>query len=90
MPGVVERHFQPVVTRFLEALKNALPHLPEEEVLWRAHFMIGAMAISVVSSPKVMGNWPADFQSRLKRLITFLSAGFRAPAPVLEEVEANK
>ena len=29
---------------FLFDLRQALPDLPEEELAWRAHFMIGAMA----------------------------------------------
>src|SRR5215469_8842041 len=44
MQQVVEKHFQVVSRRFMGALRRAVPGLSDEEFLWRAHFMIGAMA----------------------------------------------
>ena len=82
MPRIVERHFQAAVLRFVTALRRAIPKLPEEELMWRMHFMVGAMAHAMCSAPiwPPMAGDPADMVPRMKRLVTFLGAGFRAPA----------
>ncbi|HLK63368.1 MAG TPA: TetR/AcrR family transcriptional regulator [Bryobacteraceae bacterium] len=82
LPSVIQRHFQPVVARFHMAMKRALPELPQEEFLWRVHFMIGAMAHTMCNSPEFPGSTVAasDFRDRIERLVAFLSGGFRAPA----------
>jgi AcrR family transcriptional regulator len=82
MPRIVERHFHATGRRFVTALRRAVPELPQEELLWRVHFMVGAMAHTMCRAPifpQMMGD-PTDMEPRMKRLVTFLSAGFRAPA----------
>ena len=86
MPVVVARHFQPMVERFRTALERALPDLPREELRWRIHFMIGAMAHSLCSAhawPKAVGGTaePVDVRELADRLVTFLGAGLRAATP---------
>jgi hypothetical protein len=79
---IVERHFQPTVTRFIEAFRRALPDLPNEEMLWRIHFMLGTMAHALFGPPNIRpGVEPTslDAQGVVKRLVAFLGAGFRAP-----------
>src|ERR1700690_4412074 len=51
MPQIVEKHFQPAAGRFVSALRRALPELPEEELLWRVHFAVGAMAHTIHQAP---------------------------------------
>jgi AcrR family transcriptional regulator len=82
MQPILQRNFQPVIARFLTAMRNALPDLPPEEFRWRVHFMIGAMAHTMCCSPTIpcVAAEPADFGRRLDLLVTFLSGGFRAPA----------
>jgi AcrR family transcriptional regulator len=75
LPVVVEKNFQPMLAKFLDALRQASPGLSDEEFQWRFHFMQGAMAHTMCGAP--MG----DFETRIERLIRFLAAGFRAPAP---------
>jgi AcrR family transcriptional regulator len=89
LPTVVQRHFQPVIVRFRTAMQRALPELPEQEFLWRLHFMIGAMAHTMCSSPDFTGVaiGSGDFRNRIDRLVAFLSGGFRAPVPQAVEVE---
>ena len=86
---VVQRNFQPVISRFLSAMQKALPELPREEFLWRMHFMIGAMAHTMCGSPDftMVSNVPAGFQHRIEFLVRFLEGGFRAPAGKGSEVE---
>jgi AcrR family transcriptional regulator len=82
MPRVVQKHFRATTDRFLAALRRALPELPQEELMWRVHFMVGAMAHTMCGAPMFpgLGEEPADYSQRMKRLVAFLSAGFRAPA----------
>jgi AcrR family transcriptional regulator len=85
MPRVAGKHFQPVVTRFLTALRRSLPDLPHQELLWRLHFMLGAMAHTLCHrhGPPVGtlgGPEPAESGEALEELIAFVSAGLRAPA----------
>ena len=89
LPTVVQRHFQPVIVRFRTAMQRALPELPEQEFLWHMHFMIGAMAHTMCSSPDFTGVaiGSGDFRNRIDRLVAFLSGGFRAPFPQAVEVE---
>jgi AcrR family transcriptional regulator len=87
MPRIVERHFQATGIRFVAALRRAVPGLPEEELLWRVHFMIGAMAHTMCRTPVFpqMAGDACDMELRMKRLGTFLSAGFRAAATAGKE-----
>ncbi|MBZ5621406.1 MAG: TetR family transcriptional regulator [Acidobacteriia bacterium] len=91
LPALIERHFQPVIVRFRAAMQRALPELPEQEFLWRLHFMIGAMAHTMCGAPDFTGvsGGRGDFQSRIERLVAFLSGGFRAPLPQAVEVEVK-
>jgi AcrR family transcriptional regulator len=73
MPSIVAKHFQPTVSRFYAALQAALPHVPAEEMVWRVHFMIGAMAHTMWGPP---GQESAPVVVR--RIVRFLGAGFRA------------
>jgi AcrR family transcriptional regulator len=90
LPAVIQKHFQQVFVRFLAAFKQALPELDEGEVFLRAHFMMGAMAMVVIAAPGHLDSYVTSMEERLRRLVTFLGAGFRAPAPALEEVEAKQ
>ena len=88
MPQIVQKHFRPTTGRFLAALRRALPDLPQEELMWRVHFMVGAMAHTMCGAPVFPGvsaDPTADFPLRMKRLVAFLSAGFRAPVAGSEE-----
>lgn len=87
MPRIVEKHFQATVVRFVSALRRAIPDLPQEELMWRVHFMVGAMAHAMCSAPILpgMAGDAADMEPRMKRLVTFLGAGFRAAATAGKE-----
>ena len=87
LPDIAEKHFHPTMQRFQKALKQALPDVPPEELAWRLHFMVGAMAHTMASGPKLprFGARETDLKRRMKLLVTFLAAGFRAPASKSEE-----
>ncbi|HWB84600.1 MAG TPA: TetR/AcrR family transcriptional regulator [Bryobacteraceae bacterium] len=84
--GLMLKHFEPVIVRFLKALQRALPDVPEVEVLWRVHFMIGAMTHAMGRTPEFSKSMGVvlrvgDYREMFQRLIVFLGAGFQAGMP---------
>lgn len=85
------RNFQPIINRFLSALSRALPDMTKKELAWKAHFMVGAMAFTMFAQPTISpeaASEPMEMVSR--RLVAFLSAGFRTPALQGEITEVNE
>ena len=91
MPEIAQRNFQPVVTRFLSALRRAMPDMPEKEFFWKAHFAIGAMAHALTAKPRMIPGAEQESAWSISRmLVAFLSGGFRAPAGLENEIEVNQ
>ncbi|MFT3760799.1 TetR/AcrR family transcriptional regulator [Thauera sp.] len=83
-----------VMDRFLTALFRSLPGVPRDEIMWRFHYMMGAMsfAIAGVESVYAMAGLPREEEppSRmLPRLMSFLLGGLRAPLPDLGAAETD-
>lgn len=84
--AIFNSQFREVARRFTAALQRALPKLPPAELHWRIHFMIGAMAHTMCGVDRLRffsGGLcdPSDKDGVIRRLITFMSAGLRAPLP---------
>lgn len=76
--------FKETATRFLAAIQKALPHLPKIEASWRFKFMVGAMAMTVVSHAgfeEQLGseNEMQDMEAIIEKLMAFLIGGMQAP-----------
>jgi hypothetical protein len=85
MPEIVQRHFQPMIARFLSALCRALPGILQKELQWKAHFALGAMAHALTARPEIMpGTEQASPLMISRMLVAFVSGGFRAPS-ILEK-----
>jgi len=71
------------VERFLAALYRALPEVDRHEILWRFHFMMGAMSYAIAGTDAlqlVTGKFDDENPSRLApRLMSFLLGGLRTP-----------
>lgn len=85
MQRLLFSQFEETAARFIPAIQTALPHLPKLEVAWRFKFMVGAMAMTVVSHAgfeEYLGsrNEMQNMEPIIERLITFLIGGFQAPA----------
>lgn len=87
--AIIDEHSE-VFGRFRQALLKALPDVPEDEIIWRFHFMLGATsyAISGAEALRSAMNWPHPEQKEaenaqvlLERLMSFLLGGLRAPLP---------
>jgi len=89
---VVVRNFQPMLGRFLGALRKAVPDLPENEFRWRVHFMQGSIAHTMSSDPVPLAGAQdvGGVPGRIERLIAFLSGAFHAPAVVAIGKPAKK
>ena len=81
---VLREQFRDLVPRFVKAFRRALPGLPQEELFWRMHFSIGAMACTLTGTPflEIISNGrydASDMDGGGDRLVTFICGGMRAP-----------
>jgi len=77
--------FLEVFRRFSEALAQALPGVPSQEIVWRMLFMVGAMAHTLALSDEldhVTGGHfdTGDVEATIRRIVPFLAAGMRQTA----------
>jgi AcrR family transcriptional regulator len=76
--------FGEILQRFSAAIGRTLPELSVEELMWRVHFMLGAMIHTVADQPSIRALSgglcdPSDIEGVRRRLIDFVSAGLRSP-----------
>lgn len=81
---MLERDHNATLERFCEALAQALPDLPGEQLRLRFHFALGAVAHTLgseVTWRMLSGRRPSagSWQRALDALLPFLVAGFEAP-----------
>jgi AcrR family transcriptional regulator len=86
MRAYLSASFQEVIERFIEALRTVLPGVGDDEIYWRFHFMIGAMAYTVGMGHLVEaysgGACRADDIDAISdRLVRFGCAGIGEAAP---------
>jgi hypothetical protein len=67
-------------------LRECLPEVPADEMLWRFHFMLGTIYYSVSSPQRIKAFSrgrcnPGDLEATVRHLVPFLAAAFRS-APV--------
>ena len=81
------RQFREFAGRFTAALQRALPGVPAEDLFWRAHFAIGAMAHTMCDTFRLrlisggLCENGGDVEATIRRLVAFLAAGMGAPVP---------
>jgi AcrR family transcriptional regulator len=82
--GLFVEQMREVATRFVAAFRRALPRVPVEELFWRIHFSIGAMALTLVGSP-VLGLIsggrcdPSDVDTAIQKFVSYAAGGLSAP-----------
>ncbi len=92
---VMSEQFGAVARRFIPAIVRAVPDVPEEEVLWRIHFAIGAMAQTCLDTHRLQmisgGRCdPSDVDGAIERLVRFLAAGLSAAAPAAQPADGGR
>jgi AcrR family transcriptional regulator len=87
--------YEEVIDRYKLALFRALPDVPKAEIVWRLHFMLGAMSYAIAGTDVLqvvtgcelgdVSDVDADDKVAAKRLadrlMPFLLGGLRAPLP---------
>ena len=81
---LVAENFDMSSRTFVAALRECLPGVPADEILWRFHFMLGTIYYSVASPQRIKtfskGRCdPGNLEDTLQHLLPFLAAAFRAP-----------
>jgi AcrR family transcriptional regulator len=82
---LVAENFDISSATFINALRECLPHLSRDDILWRFHFMLGTIYYTA-SGPHRIREFsngrcdPANIEENLRQLIPFLAAAFRAPS----------
>lgn len=86
MGSFLPDQYHRVAARFQQALRGALPDLPEAELVWRMHFAFGAIAYTMAGNDalRLVARCEAeasdDPDAIVRRLVPFLASGFRAPS----------
>ena len=93
--GFLAEEYAAVLARFKAALIRALPDVPGEEILWRFHFMLGAMAYAISGTDALHGVAEStlddsDAEALYARLMSFMIGGLRAPLPKLQPGTAKR
>jgi len=82
MEEIVEKEWTPICNRFFESLQRSLPAIPEDELCWRMHFVVGSFLHTSCHhrnfTRQSNGLCQFDFESTLRRLIDFCSAGLQS------------
>lgn len=70
-------------TAFIKVLRNCLPHLSKDVLMWRMHFLMGAFTLGVrVPGPLLAFSKgrcdPTDLEAALEQMLPYAVAGFRA------------
>lgn len=80
---LMTRYFDPLVARFVGALRKALPGCDEADLYWSYHFLSGALTLTFAETGRIdnlSGGIcrSSDMTSINERMPRFLAAGFRA------------
>src|SRR5512134_1048077 len=83
--------YKEVVARYKAALARALPHIPERELVWRLHFIFGAIAYTMGGTDVLQltrrdsqDDEGSDAETLIRHLVPFLAGGLIAPLPAAE------
>ena len=79
----MSRFFDPVVEKFIDAIRRALPGCDDRDLYWAYHFLSGALTLTFAETgriDKLSGGAcrSSDLDSVHERLVPYCAAGFRA------------
>ncbi len=101
--GFLSERYAPTMARFKDAFARALPGIERQELSWRLHFTMGALAYTLAGADawkligklnpaaagQAAGSRAHDDERLLRRLAPFLVAGLQAPLPDLDAAPAG-
>ncbi len=89
---MMNRFFDPLVHKFLDALRESLPECEEEDLMWCYHFLSGALTLTFADTKRIdrlSGGTckSSDFETAYKKMVPFIAGGFKAFAKQHSEQE---
>jgi AcrR family transcriptional regulator len=80
----VSRYMQHSHNAFIRALHSCLPHLSTETLMWRLHFVMGALFFGIRQPASLIALSggrcnPNDLEATFDQILPYAAAGFRAP-----------
>jgi AcrR family transcriptional regulator len=81
---IIAQTFDDTSHAFIDAVHESLPHIPRTEIVWRSHFLLGALYYTLVTPERVSrlsrGNADgADAGNAIEQLVRATVASFQAP-----------
>jgi AcrR family transcriptional regulator len=85
MEEILSKEFQPMMTRFGQAVRRHVPNLTPEDFLWRLSFVVGAMQHTLATMHRMKDLTCGicrsdDHEGALRRFIQFAVVTFTTPA----------
>src|SRR5215813_1380382 len=82
---IIAQTFDDTSHAFVDAIHESLPHIPRTEIVWRCHFLLGALYYSLVTPERVarLSRGEADgtdAASAIEQLVRATVASLQAPA----------
>ena len=82
---IIAQTFDDTSHAFIDALHESLPHIPRTEIVWRSHFLLGALYYSPVTPERVtrLARGEADGSdaaNAIEQLVRSTVASLQAPA----------
>jgi AcrR family transcriptional regulator len=79
-------YMTPTFASFMNAFRKCLPYLSKETLMWRLHFVTGAIAFGLRGPNPLLAFSkgrcdPTDAEATLSQMIPYAAAGFCAPEP---------
>lgn len=80
--AMMTRHFDPVIRRLIDLLRQCMPGAEDADLFWCYHFLSGALTLSLSQTGRIdrlSGGVCAssDMEAILRRMVPFIAAGFR-------------
>ena len=90
---IIAQTFDDISHAFVDAIGESLPHIPRTEIVWRCHFLLGALYYSLVTPERVsrLSRGQADGSdaaSAIEQLVRATVASLQAP-PLEEQVSVR-
>jgi AcrR family transcriptional regulator len=82
---IIAQTFDDTSHAFIDAIGKSLPHIPRTEIVWRSHFLLGALYYTLVTPERVsrLSRGEADGSdaaNAIEQLVRATVASFQAPA----------
>src|ERR1700760_3153612 len=90
---IIAQTFDDTSHAFIDAIHESLPHIPRTEIVWRSHFLLGALYYSLVTPERVtrLARGEADGSDAgdaIEQLVRSTVASLQAP-PLEERTSAS-